>query len=137
MKAFREFVIGIVMTIVGAVWFLTNITVSGFYSGFFNFGNGMFHTGTGSVATIVVIMCICFFAMIVRPNFLTRLLMFISFLVFVGSILLGLRYTMNRMSALTLFFILVLFVGGLGLICKSIFGLNKEEKQNKDVDNKP
>lgn len=140
MKALREFIIGIVLSVIGAVVFLMNVTVYGFHSGFYHFSSsGMFHMGTSSLAAIVLLMCILFFIMIVIPNTLTRSLMFLSFIVFVVAIILSLNFSFNTMSALTLFIILGIFISGLALVFKSVAGLDKAEeemkKQNKDLDN--
>ncbi len=135
MKALGEFLFGIVLAIVGGMIFLSNVTVYGMYSGFFSFSSsGMFHTGTSTIAMIVVLLCVFFFLMIANPNFLTKTLTFVTFLLFVVAMLLSLNFGFKRMSAFTLFAILALFISGLALIFRAVMGLEKAEKKAKEDD---
>ncbi len=135
MKALGDFLIGIVLAVLGGVIFLSNVTVRGFYSGFYGFSSrGMFHAGTSTIAIIVVLLCVFFFLMIAKPSFLTKLLTFVTFIVFVIAMLLSLDFGFKKMSGFVLFAILALFVSGLALIFKAVLGLEKAEKEAKKND---
>ena len=130
MKAACNFMIGMVLAVLGGFIFLQNVDVRGFHSGFFGFSSsGMFHMGTSSMGMLVVLMGIFFFLMLVKPNFITKGLMFLSFLCFVVSIILSLDFGFKRMNAFTLFAILALFISGLALIFKAVMGLEQAEKE--------
>lgn len=129
MKALGEFLFGVVLAVLGGFIFLTNVTVSGFYSGFFGFtSGGRFHTGTSTMGMLVILMCVFFFLMLVKPNVITKGLMFVSFLCFVASIILSLNFGFKYMNGFVLFAMLALFIAGLAFIFKSIVGLEKAEK---------
>lgn len=133
MKALGEFLFGMILAIIGGMIFLSNVTVYGMYSGFFSFSNsGMFHTGTSTIAMIVVLLCVFFFLMIANPNFLTKTLTFVTFLLFVVAMLLSLNFGFKRMSAFSLFAMLALFIAGLALIFRAVMGLEKAEKEAKE-----
>lgn len=131
MKALGQFLFGIVLAVIGGMIFLQNVDVRGFHSGFFGFtSGGMFHMGTSSMGMLVLIMGIFFFLVIVKPNIITKGLLFLSFLCFVVSIILSLDFGFKRMNAFTLFAILALFISGLALIFKAVMGLEKAEKES-------
>lgn len=129
MKVIRDFIIGLVLAIIGAFIFLSNVTVNGFYSGFFNIRSGMFHTGTTTMGILVVLMAVALFLTIVKPNLLNKILLFTFFVLFIVSIVLSLNFGFKSMSGFTLFAILALFIVGLALIFKALLGVDK----NKDV----
>lgn len=130
MKALGEFLIGVVLAVLGGVIFLQNVTVSGFYAGFYGFtSGGRFHMGTSSMGMLVVLMCVFFFLMLVKPNPITKGLMFLSFLCFVVTMILSLNFGFKHMNAFVLFSILALFVAGLAFIFKAVLGLENAEKE--------
>lgn len=130
MKALGEFLIGIVLAVIGGVIFLQNVTVSGFYSGMYGFtSGGRFHMGTSSIGILVVLMCVFFFLMLVKPNVITKGLMFLSFLCFIVTMILSLNFGFKHMSGFVLFSILALFIAGLAFIFKAVMGLEKAEKE--------
>lgn len=130
MKALGQFLLGVVLAVIGGMIFLQNVDVRGFHSGFFGFtSGGMLHMGTSSMGMLVVLMGVFFFLMLVKPNVITKALMFLSFLCFVVSIILSLDFGFKRMNAFTLFAILGLFIAGLALIFKAVMGLEKAEKE--------
>lgn len=130
MKALGEFLVGVVLAVLGGVIFLQNVTVSGFYSGLYGFtSSGRFHMGTTSLGMLVILMCVFFFLMLVKPNVITKGLMFLSFLCFMATIILSLNFGFKQMSAFVLFSMLALFIAGLALIFKAVMGLEKAEKE--------
>lgn len=132
MKALRDFIIGLVLAIIGGFIFLSNVTVQGFYQGFFRFSGGMFHTGTTTLGILVILLCIAFFLTVLRPNMFHKILLFSFFILFIVAIILSLNFGFQRMSGFTLFAILALFVGGLALILKAILSADvKPDKEQK------
>lgn len=129
MKAIRDFIIGLALAILGAFIFLSNVTVNGFYSGFFSMRGGMFHTGTTTMGILVVMMAAALFLTIIKPNLLSKILLFAFFILFIISIVLSLNFGFRSMNGFTLFAILALFIVGLGLIFKGLLGVNNKKDE--------
>ena len=121
MKNLLDFIFGIVLTIVGAILFLTNVHVSNF-SIFFHY------KGTNVTAILLLLMCILFVAVIAYSNFVTKLLLGITFLAFLITIILSLDFYIVRMTALEIVIILATFFGGIGLTIRAIVGTRNLEK---------
>ncbi len=113
MKSLMSFLLGIVLTIVGAITFLSNVRVSNF-SLFFRY------KGTNVTAIILLLLCILFVVYIVYPNIVTGSILAIAFLVFLISIILSLDFYILHMTALEVFLILGMFFGGIGLTLRGI-----------------
>lgn len=128
MKVIRDFLIGLALAVIGAFIFLSNVTVNGFYSGFFSFRSGMFHTGTTTMGILVVLMAVALFLTIVKPNMLNKILLFTFFILFIVSIVLSLNFGFKSMNGFTLFAILALFIIGLALMFKALLGVNKKDE---------
>lgn len=130
MKELRDFLVGIAMAVIGGFIFMSNVVVHGMYGGFFTFGSGgMFHTGTSTMAVLVIAMAIALFALVLKPNFITRWILFLLFILFIVSMVLSLNFGFKSMNGATLFLIIALFVVGLGLIFKALLGMNAIEKR--------
>ena len=108
MKDLLSFLLGIVLTIVGAIMFLSNVRVSNF-SLFFRF------SGINVTAILLILMCIFLVAVIVYPNFVTKLILGLLFLAFVVTIIMSLDFYIIHMTALEIMLILATFFGGIGL----------------------
>lgn len=123
MKSLMSFLLGIVLTIVGAVMFLSSITVTSFH--FFYRYNDINVT-----AILMLLLCIFFVVFIVYSNFVTSAILIILFLMFIVSIILSMEFYIARMSALSVFLILATFFGGIGLIIKGVVQ-SKSELEDK------
>lgn len=113
MKSLMSFLLGIVLTIIGAVLFLSNIKVS-------NFTFFYRYNGTNITAILLLLMCILVVVYIVYSNFVTGLLLGIVFLGFVVSVIMSMKFYIVSMSALEVFVILATFFGGIGLTLRGI-----------------
>lgn len=131
MKDLMLFLLGIALVIVGGFLFLSNIAVSGFTSGWFSTGSRLY-VGTNTITTVVVIMIVCFVALIMYPNFLTKTFMTVSAILFVLAIVLSLRFTFEYTNAFVTFAMLAAIFGGIGLILRACFGISKSDKKGKE-----
>lgn len=130
MKDLLSFLLGIALLIVGGFLFLSNIKVYGFSSGWFSMGSRLY-VGTNSIAVIVIIMIVCFVALVMYPNFLTKALMAVMSIIFVLSIILSLRFDFGYTNGFVTFAMLAAIFGGLGLVLKASLGVRKNDG-NKD-----
>ncbi|MBQ8413084.1 MAG: hypothetical protein IJX12_05690 [Lachnospiraceae bacterium] len=113
MKSLMSFLLGIVLTILGAVLFLRRITVTSF-TFFYRYND------VNITALLMLALCILVVIYIVYPGFLTGLLLGIGFLAFVVSIILSMKFHIYHMSGLEVFIILATFFGGIGLTIRGI-----------------
>ena len=113
MKSLMNFLLGIVLTIVGAILFLTNVKVSSF-TFFYRYN------GTNITAILILLMCILVVVYIVYPNFVTGLLLGIAFLAFFVSVIMSMKFYIVHMSALEVMVILATFCSGIGLTLRGI-----------------
>lgn len=122
-KNLAMFLIGLVSAIAGAFMFMSNIVVSGIYSGFYAFGgSGMFHVGASTCGVIIIALAIAIFALIVNPNKITRFASISLFMLFIVAMILSLRFSFKPISGASLFIMIGLLVIGLGLIVRSLLG---------------
>lgn len=127
MKSLMSFLLGIVLTIIGAILFLMNIRVSNF-TFFYRYNE------TNVTALLILVLCILLVVYIVYPNIVTGALLGITFLAFIISIIMSMKFHINHMSALEVIIILGTFFGGLGLTLRGIVharGYTKEDKKSK------
>ncbi|MBO5424169.1 MAG: hypothetical protein J6A25_01510 [Lachnospiraceae bacterium] len=124
MKSLMSFLLGIVLTIVGAILFLTNVRVSSF-TFFFRYN------GTNITAILMILMCILVVVYIVYSNFVTGLLLGIAFLAFVISVIMSMKFYIISMTALEVFVILATFFGGIGLTLRGIVHAKDELPDGK------
>lgn len=123
MKSLMNFLLGIVLTIIGAVIFLTNVKVSSF-SFFFRYH------GTNVTGILMVALCILLVVYIVYSNIVTGFLLALTFLLFIVSIILSMKFYILHMSALEVFIILATFFSGIGLTIRGIV----QSKDAGDID---
>lgn len=119
MKSLMSFLLGIVLTIIGAVIFLMNVRVSNF-TFFFRY------RGTNITALLIILLCILLVIYIVYPNIVTGGLLGLAFLVFLISIIMSMNFYIVHMSALEIIIILATFFGGIGLTLRGIVHSRKE-----------
>lgn len=115
-----SFLLGIVLTIIGAVIFLTNVRVSSF-SFFFRY------RGTNVTAILMLALCILLVVYIVYSNIVTGFLLALTFLLFIISIIMSMRFHIVYMSALEVVIILATFFGGIGLTIRGIVKSKDED----------
>lgn len=113
MKSLMSFLLGIVLTIIGAVVFLTKVRVSSF-SFFFRYH------GTNVTGILILALCILLVVYIVYSNIVTGFLLALTFLLFIISIILSMEFYILHMSALEVVIILATFFGGIGLTIRGI-----------------
>ncbi len=118
MKSLMSFLLGIVLTIIGAIAFLSNVRVS-------NFDVFFRYKGTNVTALILLLLCVLFIVYIVYPNIVTGSILAIGFLVLIITIILSLKFYIVYMSALEVFLILGTFFGGIGLTLRGIVEAKK------------
>lgn len=128
MKDLMLFLLGIALIIVGGFLFLNNITVSGFSSGWFSMGSRPY-VGTNTIVIVVILMIICFVALIMHPNFLTKALLAVSAILFVLAIVLSLRFTFKHTNAFVTFAMLASIFGGIGLVLRVCLDISKDNKK--------
>lgn len=121
MKDLMSFLLGIVLTIVGAVLFLSNVRVSNFHLFF------RYH-GFNVTAILLILMCIFLVATIVYPNFVTKLILGLLFLMFIITIIMSLDFYIIHMTALEIVLILATFFGGIGLTLRGALATGNLEK---------
>lgn len=125
MKSLMSFLLGIVLTIVGAVLFLSNIRVTTF-TFFYRYKE------INVTAILILLMCIFFVAYIVYSNFVTGLILGILFLLFVISVILSMKFHIVYMSAFEVILILMTFFGGIGLTLRGLLHSKSELGDNTD-----
>lgn len=122
MKSLMSFLLGIVLTIIGAAVFLMKVRVSSF-SFFFRYN------GTNVTALLILVMCILLVICIVHTNIVTEFLLGISFLLFVISIILSMDFYIMHMTAFEILIILAMFFGGIGLTIRGIVRAKDSDTQ--------
>lgn len=113
MKSLMSFLLGIVLTILGAALFLMNIKISNF-TFFYRYND------TNVTALLLVAMCIMFVIYVVYPNIVTGSILGIIFLLFVISVIMSMKFYITHISALEIFIILATFFGGIGLVIRGL-----------------
>ena len=111
MKELLQFLLGIVLTIIGVIIFLQNVVVSSF--------------------TLFYLIVVAFIAFIVKPNMLTGLSLIGLCVAFFVCLVISLNVSMRYMSGLELALILGTIGVGVGFIIKGLLGVNKAEKESR------
>lgn len=119
MKQLGSFLLGIILIIVGAIFFLQNVSINSFR---------LYHYGNINVGGIlIVLIAIAFIAMLVKTNIATIGIFVLLAIAFVVSLLLSLDIRVSRMSALELVLILGTLCVGIALTIKGLFGINNKD----------
>ena len=108
-----DFLLGLIFMVSGLIMFLRHVRVGTFT--FFRIG-GFVNTG----AVVLVFMIVCFMALIIKPNKITKGLLMLSFVMLILTIILSLNITVARMSILSLIIMLGMMFGGLALMIKNM-----------------
>jgi len=124
MKGLSAFVIGIVLTIIGAFLFLSNVHV-------YSFGFFYRYGGTNITALLILALCILFVLYIIYPKTILGFALGVTFLLLIISIIMSMHFYVDYMSAFEILLILATFFGGIGLTLRSIIYANAEEKKNR------
>lgn len=119
MKSLMSFLLGIVLTILGAALFLMNIRISTF-TFFYRYND------TNVTAILLLAICIMFVIYVVYPNIVTGGLLGIFFLLFVVSVILSMKFHIIHMTAFEIMLILATFFGGIGLVIKGLIGAKND-----------
>ena len=122
MKQLREFLFGFVLLVIGLIAFLRNVTVSNFTM--FYQMNG-FNVG----GILIVLTMVAFIACIVKPNFLTKLILTMLIIAFFVCMILSLEFYVRHMSGLMLVLILGSICVGIALIMKAVLFRDKEDNE--------
>ena len=122
MKQLREFLFGFVLLVIGLIAFLRNVTVSNFTM--FYQMNG-FNVG----GILIVLTMVAFIACIVKPNFLTKLILTMLIIAFFVCMILSIEFYVRHMSGLMLVLILGSICVGIALILKAVLFRDKEDNE--------
>lgn len=122
MKQLREFLFGFVLLVIGLIAFLRNVTVSNFTM--FYQMNG-FNVG----GILIVLTMVAFIACIVKPNFVTKLILTMLIIAFFVCMILSLEFYVRHMSGLMLVLILGSICVGIALILKAVLFMDKEDNE--------
>lgn len=113
MKSLMSFLLGILLTIIGAALFLMNIHIS-------NFTFFYRYNGTNVTALLLLAMCIMFVIYVVYPNIITGSILGIFFLLFVITVIMSMKFYIVHMTALEIIIILATLFGGIGLTLRGL-----------------
>lgn len=113
MKSLMSFLLGIVLTILGAALFLMNIHIS-------NFTFFYRYNGTNVTALLLLALCIMFVIYVVYPNIITGGILGIIFLLFMVSVIMSMKFYVRHITALEMVIILATFFGGIGLVIRGL-----------------
>lgn len=116
---------GIVLTIVGVIIFLSNVKVSSF-TFFYRYHD------TNVTAILLIIMCILVVAYVVYPGFVTGILLGIAFLAFIITIIMSMNFYIMHISALEVVLILGTISVGIGLTLRGIVHAKDDLPDDKD-----
>lgn len=122
MKSLLSFLLGIVLTVLGAGIFLSKVRVSN-YTFFYRFH------GTNITALLLLVFCIVLVVYIVYPGFVTAFLLGLTFLGFLVSIILSMNFYIVHVTALEVLIMLAMFFGGIGLTLRAIVDARRYEDQ--------
>ncbi len=108
-----SFLLGIVLTVLGAALFLMNIHIS-------NFTFFYRYNGTNVTALLLLALCIMFVVYVVYPNIITGGILGIIFLLFVVSVIMSMKFYIRHITAFEIVVILATMFGGIGLVIKGL-----------------
>lgn len=124
MKDLLNFLLGIVLMLVGVVIFLQNVTVSSFT--FFYRLNDM---NVGGI--FIVLLVIAFIVLLVKPNMVSGIVFIGLCIAFFVCLIISLNVSLRYMSGLKLTLILGTLCVGIAFVIRGLFGINKQEKEEK------
>lgn len=118
MKQLGSLCLGILLSIVGLIFLLSNVSVSSF--GFYRY-NG-FNIG----AMLLILLVISFIVFLVKTNIGTGIVLALIGVAFLVTLIMGINFTFKHISVLMLVLILGCIAVGIALIIKGIFGVKSK-----------
>lgn len=113
MKQLAEFLIGLILLIIGGVVFLQNVVVNSF--------SLLYRINNVSVGGILlVLIMVAFVAMLVKPNVATKSILGVLVLVFFVCLIISLNIRVARISGLELVLILGTICVGIALMIRAL-----------------
>lgn len=113
MKQLAEFLIGLILLIIGGVVFLQNVVVNSF--------SLLYRINNVSVGGILlVLIMVAFVAMLVKPNVATKSILSVLVLVFFVCLIISLNIRVARISGLELVLILGTICVGIALMIRAL-----------------
>lgn len=119
MKQLGNFLLGLILMLIGAVVFLMKVNVNSFALYRYN------SIPVGGI--IILLMVITFIVMLVKTNIVTIGIFIIFAVIFLITLILSLDIRVAAMSALELVLILGLLCVGIALTIKGLFAISKKE----------
>lgn len=122
-----EFVIGLIMLVVGLYLFSQRVSVSSsMFSGGFTYGNIQVPTGAVFVPFIIGVIM-----MFVKPeSILSKLVAFLGVILIIASIIMSVHIRLETITLYEWILYLIAIFGGLGLVCRILFA--NPDKKNSD-----
>lgn len=116
---FGRFCLGVVLSIIGLIMLLKNVTVSGisFYS----------WSGVNTGAILIICLICSFVYLVAKSDTLSIILFSVCIIAFLISLIMGTRVSLNRMDMLGFVAICALLFGGVGLVINSLISQNKNK----------
>ena len=124
MKELLQFLLGIVLTIIGVIIFLQNVVVSSFTL-FFRMGR----VNVGGI--LIVLIVVAFITFIVKPNMLTGLSLIGLCIAFFVCLVISLNVSLRFMTGLELALVLGTLCVGVAFTIKGLLGVNRVDKEKK------
>lgn len=124
MKELLQFLLGIVLSIVGVVMFLQNVVVSNFTL-FYRMGR----VNVGGILILLIV--VAFITFLVMPNMLTGLSLIGLCIAFFVCLVISLNVSIRYMTGLELALELGTLCVGIAFVIKGLLGVNKADKEKK------
>ena len=124
MKELLQFLLGIVLSIIGVILFLQNVVVSDFTL-FFRMGR--VHVG----GILILLIVVAFITFIVKPNMLTGLSLTGLCIAFFVCLIISLNVSIRYMTGLELALVLGTLCVGIAFVIKGLLGVNRVDKEKK------
>lgn len=124
MKELLQFLLGIVLSIVGVVMFLQNVVVSNFTL-FYRMGR----VNVGGILILLIV--VAFITFLVMPNMLTGLSLIGLCIAFFVCLVISLNVSIRYMTGLELALELGTLCVGVAFVIKGLLGVNKADKEKK------
>ncbi len=124
MKELLNFLLGIVLLIIGVIMFLHNVSISSFTL-FFRM-NGM---NVGAI--LIVLLVVSLIALLVWTNFLTGLVFVGLCITFFVCLILSVDVYIRHMTGLQMALILGTICVGVAFVLKGLLGISKADKEKK------
>ena len=125
MKELLNFLLGIVLMVIGVVMFLQNVVV-GSFSLFFRMG------GVNAGGILIVLIVVAFIVLIIKPNMITGISFVGLCITFFVCLIISLNVSLRYMSGLELALVLVTLCVGIAFVLKGLLGINKQDKDRKE-----